>query len=67
VFDNLAALNLATGTVIEYRAILTEPNGTTVTSAVRTVRYAGPPVTVATLHLLPAGGRLRRLGPAHVG
>jgi len=56
VFDNLAPLNLATGTVIEYRAILTEPNGTTVTSAVRTVRYAGPPVTVATLHYFrPAG------------
>ncbi len=53
VFDNLAPLNLATDTPIEYRAILA---GTTVTSAVRSVRYAGPPVTVATLHYLrPAG------------
>jgi alpha-amylase len=53
VFDNLTPLNLATDTLIEYRAILA---GTTVTSAVRSVRYAGPPVTVATLHYFrPAG------------
>ncbi len=56
VFDNLTPLNLAAGTTVEYRAILTEPNGTTVISAVRRVRYAGPPVTVATLHYFrPAG------------
>ncbi|BCJ39804.1 hypothetical protein GCM10010168_26640 [Actinoplanes ianthinogenes] len=56
VRDDLAPLNLAAGTPIHYRAILTEPGGTRVTSAVRTVRYAGPPVTVATLrYLRPAG------------
>ncbi|MEU4420823.1 alpha-amylase family glycosyl hydrolase [Actinoplanes sp. NPDC024001] len=55
-FDDLAALNLATGTQIRYRAVLTEPDGTTVTSAVRTVRYAGPPLQTATLHYQrPAG------------
>jgi hypothetical protein len=56
VFDDLAPLNLAVGTQIRYRAILTEPDGTRVTSAVRTVRYAGPPLAVATLHYFrPAG------------
>jgi alpha-amylase len=56
VFDDLAPLNLAPGTQIRYRAILTEPDGTRVTSAVRTVRQAGPPLTVATLHYYrPAG------------
>ena len=56
VFDNLTPLNLAAGTSVRYRAILAEPDGTRVTSAVRTVRYAGPPVTVATLHYQrPAG------------
>jgi glycosidase len=56
VFDDLAALNLATGTQVRYRAVLREPDGTRVTSAVRTVRYAGPPLTVATVHYYrPAG------------
>jgi glycosidase len=56
VFDNLTPLNLAAGTQVRYRAILTEPDGTRVVSAVRTVRYAGPPLTVATLHYQrPAG------------
>jgi glycosidase len=56
VFDNLTPLNLAAGTSVAYRAVLTTANGTTVTSAARTVRYAGPPVTVATLHYFrPAG------------
>ena len=56
VFDNLAPLNLAAGAQVRYRAILAEPDGTRVTSAVRTVRYAGPPVTVATLRYhRPAG------------
>ena len=32
VFDNLEPLNLAEDTVVEYRAILHEPDGTTVTS-----------------------------------
>jgi glycosidase len=56
VFDDLAPLNLPADTVVEYRAILREPNGTTVTSAVRRVRAAGPPATTATLHYFrPAG------------
>jgi hypothetical protein len=56
VFDDLAPLNLATGTMVQYRAILTEPDGTTVTSAVRTVRFAGPEATEARLHYFrPAG------------
>jgi alpha-amylase len=56
VFDDLAPLNLAAGTVIAYRAILTTANGTEVTSAVRTVQAAGPPVTTAILrYFRPAG------------
>jgi glycosidase len=56
VFDNLSPLNLAAGTPIAYRAVLTEPNGTKATSAVRTVHAAGPPSTMATLHYFrPAG------------
>ena len=56
VFDDLAPLALATGTQIRYRAILTEPGGTTVTSAVRTVEQAPPPVTTAVLrYFRPAG------------
>jgi alpha-amylase len=56
VFDNLAPLNLAENTEVRYRAILTTQNGTTVTSAVRTIRVAGPPATLATLHYFrPAG------------
>jgi alpha-amylase len=56
VFDDLAPLGLAAGTRIRYRAVLAEPDGTRVTSAVRTVRYAGPPLTTATVHYLrPAG------------
>ncbi|GAA4605071.1 glycosidase [Actinoplanes octamycinicus] len=56
VVDDLTPLGLAAGTPIRYRAILSEPGGTRVTSAVRTVRYAGPPVTVATLRYhRPAG------------
>ena len=55
VFDELSA-TLTAGTVIRYRATLTEPNGTTVTSEVRTVRYAGPPLELATLrYFRPAG------------
>lgn len=56
VFDNLTPLDLAAGTAIAYRAILTTANGTEVTSAVRTVQAAGPEVTTATLrYLRPAG------------
>lgn len=55
-FDDLGSLDLAPGTQIRYRAKLTEPDGTTSTSAVRTVRAAGPPRTLATLHYFrPAG------------
>ena len=56
VFDDLSALGLAAGTAVAYRATLTEPDGTTVTSEVRTVQAAGPPATMATLHYFrPAG------------
>ena len=55
VFDNLTPLNLATGTTVAYRAVLRSGGGE-VTSAVREVRYAGPPVTAATLrYFRPAG------------
>ena len=41
----------------EYRAILTTQNGTTVTSAVRTIRAAGPtPATMATLRYFRPSG-----------
>ncbi len=56
VFDDLTPLNLAAGTQVRYRAILSEPDGTRVVSATRTVRFAGPPATVATVHYQrPAG------------
>jgi alpha-amylase len=56
VFDDLTPLTLAAGTSVRYRAQLVEPNGTRSTSAVRTVRAAGPPATMATLHYFrPAG------------
>jgi alpha-amylase len=56
VFDNLTPLNLATDTAIAYRAILTTANGTKVTSEVRSVQYAGPPLTTAILqYFRPAG------------
>jgi hypothetical protein len=56
VFDDLTPLGLAAGTVVQYRATLTEPDGTTATSEVRTVRFAGPPATQARLHYFrPAG------------
>jgi hypothetical protein len=48
VFDDLAPLNLAAGTTVEYRAVLTS-GPAQVTSATRTVRYAGPPANTATL------------------
>jgi alpha-amylase len=57
VFDDLTPLNLAEGTQVQYRATLTEPNSTTVTSAVRTVRAANPiPATMATLHYFRPSG-----------
>ena len=56
-FDSLASLNLAAGTPVHYRAVLHDPDGTTATSAVRTLRAAGNvPAPVATLHYFrPAG------------
>jgi alpha-amylase len=53
VFDDLTPLNLPAGTSVRYRAKLV---GTAVISAERTVRYAGPPSNLATLHYFrPAG------------
>ncbi len=55
VLDDVDALGLEAGAVIQYRAIL-DDNGTIVTSAPRTVQYAGPPADVVTLHYYrPAG------------
>lgn len=55
-FDDLAPLNLAAGTQVRYRAVLTEPDGTRAVSPIRTVRYAGPPLATATVHYhRPAG------------
>jgi hypothetical protein len=56
-FDSLASLDLAAGTPVHYRAVLHDPDGTTATSAVRTLRAAGNvPAPVATLHYFrPAG------------
>ena len=52
VFDDLTPLNLAPDTPVAYRAWLSGG----VVSAVRTVRYAGPPLELATLRYhRPAG------------
>jgi hypothetical protein len=52
--DSLAGL--APGTVVTYRATLTEPDGTRVTSAERAIEVAPPPLTTAVVHYLrPAG------------
>jgi alpha-amylase len=45
--DDIAAL--AEGTTVAYRATLREPDGTRVTSAVRTIEVAGPPSDTWTL------------------
>jgi alpha-amylase len=56
VFDDLTPLGLAAGTPVHYRGILSEPDGTTTTSAARTVNFAGPVATQAQLHYFrPAG------------
>jgi alpha-amylase len=53
VRDDLSGLGLAAGTQVRYRAVLADPH---VVSAVRTVRYAGPPLTTATVRYhRPAG------------
>ena len=54
ITDDLAGL--APGTAVAYRATLSEPDGTTVTSAVRTIEVAPPPLAKAVVHYLrPAG------------
>jgi hypothetical protein len=54
-FTDLLA-GLAAGTRVAYRATLTEPDGTTVTSSVRTIEVAPPPLATATVHYRrPAG------------
>jgi hypothetical protein len=56
LFDDLAPLGLAPGTNVSYRAVLHEPDGTTVTSAPRTIEVAGPKVETAIVHYFrPAG------------
>jgi alpha-amylase len=56
VFDDISGLGLPTGTPIHYRAILTEPDGSTATSAVRTVEQGPPPIATAVLwYFRPAG------------
>ncbi len=56
VFDDLSGLSLEPNTEIAYRAILTTKDGTRVTSPVRTVLAAGPPLAAATLrYFRPAG------------
>jgi alpha-amylase len=53
--DDLGELDLAAGTVVQYRAIL-DDNGTIVVSDVRTVQAAGPQLETATLrYFRPAG------------
>jgi hypothetical protein len=52
--DSIAGL--APGTVVTYRATLTEPDGTRVTSAERAIEVAPPPLDTAVVHYLrPAG------------
>jgi alpha-amylase len=47
---------LAEGATVAYRAILTEPDGTRVTSATRSIEVAGPPLAEAVVHYWrPAG------------
>jgi hypothetical protein len=54
--DDITALGLATGDAIRYRAVLTEADGNEVTSRVRTVTVAPPPLTTAVVHYKrPAG------------
>ena len=52
--DDLAGL--APGTSVAYRATLTEPDGTSVTSAVRTIAVAPPPLDTAVVHYHRSAG-----------
>ncbi|HEX5533064.1 MAG TPA: alpha-amylase family glycosyl hydrolase [Actinomycetales bacterium] len=54
VFDELAGLGVAVGATVQYRATLTGPDGTTVTSAVRSVTVADQ-VDKATLRYFRPG------------
>jgi glycosidase len=51
-----ALTGLAPGTAVSYRATLTEPDGTRVTSAERTITVAPPPITTAVVHYRRADG-----------
>jgi alpha-amylase len=54
--DDFSDLDLATGTPIEYRAVLEYERGRRTTSAVRTVTVAPPPLQTATVYYeRPAG------------
>ena len=48
--DDVRTLGLPTGTEVHYRAVLRYAPGRTVTSAVRTVTVAPPPIDTAVLH-----------------
>jgi hypothetical protein len=54
--DDVQALGLPVGTPVHYRAVLTYAPGATVTSAVRTVTVAPPPLTQAVIHYHRADG-----------
>ncbi len=58
--DDIAGL--AEGTTVAYRAILAEPDGTRVTSAVRTIEVAGPPASTWTLRYWRADGNYAAWG-----
>jgi alpha-amylase len=56
LFDDLAPLTLAPGTRVAYRAVLHEPDGTTVTSAERSIVVAGERVDTAVVHYFRPSG-----------
>jgi alpha-amylase len=56
VVDDIAALGLAPGDSIRYRAVLTEAGGNQVLSRARSVTVAPPPVTTAVIHYRRANG-----------
>ena len=56
LIDKVAALGLADGAKLSYRAVLHVPGGATVTSAPRSVTEVATPVTTAIVHYFrPAG------------
>jgi alpha-amylase len=56
LFDDLAPLGLPPGTRVAYRAVLHEPDGTTVTSAERSIVVAGERVDTAVVHYFRPNG-----------